>query len=104
MASRLKLGGDVPQRRRAPVDRIARQLLFASCDHRHSPSVQGSFRSWGVSGNWTGRTNSPGGNTMLKTIALIGVGTAIAFMPLPTIAQTAPAASATAPGSHSSQM
>jgi hypothetical protein len=49
---------------------------------------------------------------MLKTIALIGVGTAIAFTPLPTIAQTdqsaAPAASApaaTAPtGSHRSQM
>jgi hypothetical protein len=42
---------------------------------------------------------------MLKTIAFIGVGTAIAFAPLPTIAQTAPAASATAPmGSHSSQM
>ena len=29
---------------------------------------------------------------MLKMIALIGVGTAIAFTPLPTIAQTAPAA------------
>ena len=49
---------------------------------------------------------------MLKTIALIGVGTAIAFTPLPTIAQTdqsaAPAASApgtTAPTrSHKSQM
>ena len=49
---------------------------------------------------------------MLKMIALIGVGTAIAFTPLPTIAQTdqsaAPAASApaaTAPtGSHRSQM
>jgi hypothetical protein len=49
---------------------------------------------------------------MLKTIALIGVGTAIAFAPLPTIAQTyqsaAPAVSApaaTAPtGSHRSQM
>ena len=47
---------------------------------------------------------------MLKTIALIGLGTAIAFTPLPTIAQTsaAPAASApaaTAPtGSHRSQM
>jgi hypothetical protein len=49
---------------------------------------------------------------MLKTIALIGVGAAIAFTPLPTIAQTdqsaAPAASApaaTAPtGSHRSQM
>jgi hypothetical protein len=42
---------------------------------------------------------------MLKTIALIGVGAAIAFTPLPTMAQTAPAASATAPtGSHSSQM
>ena len=27
---------------------------------------------------------------MLKMIALIGVGTAIAFTPLPTIAQTAP--------------
>jgi hypothetical protein len=37
---------------------------------------------------------------MLKTIALIGVGTAIAFAPLPTIAQTyqsaAPAVSAPA--------
>ena len=47
-------------------------------------------------------------NAMLKMIALIGVGTAIAFTPLPTIAQTAPAASAaaaTAPmGSHKSQM
>ena len=42
---------------------------------------------------------------MLKTIALIGVGAAIAFTPLPTIAQTAPVTSATAPmGSHSSQM
>ena len=47
---------------------------------------------------------------MLKMIALIGLGTAIAFTPLPTIAQTsaAPAASApaaTAPtGSHKSQM
>jgi hypothetical protein len=49
---------------------------------------------------------------MLKTIALIGVGAAIAFTPLPTIAQTdqsaAPATSApsaTAPtGSHRSQM
>jgi len=47
---------------------------------------------------------------MLKTIALIGFGAAIAFTPLPTIAQTsaAPAASApaaTAPtGSHRSQM
>ncbi len=49
---------------------------------------------------------------MLKTIALIGVGTAIAFTPRPTIAQTdesaAPAASApaaTAPtGSYGSQM
>jgi hypothetical protein len=49
---------------------------------------------------------------MLKTIALIGVGAAIAFAPLPTIAQTdqsaAPAATApaaTAPtGSHRSQM
>jgi hypothetical protein len=44
---------------------------------------------------------------MLKTIALIGVGAAIAFTPLPTIAQTdqsaAPAASAPA-GSHKSQM
>ena len=28
---------------------------------------------------------------MVKMIALIGVGTAIAFTPLPTIAQTAPA-------------
>ena len=35
-------------------------------------------------------------NAMLKMIALIGVGTAIAFTPLPTIAQTAPAASAAA--------
>jgi hypothetical protein len=26
-----------------------------------SPSIQGSFRLSGVSGNWTGRTNSPGG-------------------------------------------
>ena len=49
---------------------------------------------------------------MFKTIALIGVGVAIAFTPLPTIAQTdqsaTPAASApaaTAPtGSHKSQM
>jgi hypothetical protein len=47
---------------------------------------------------------------MLKKIALIGFGAAIAFTPLPTIAQTsaAPAASApaaTAPtGSHRSQM
>ena len=49
---------------------------------------------------------------MLKTIALMGLGAAIAFMPLPAIAQTdqsaAPAASApaaTAPtGSHKSQM
>jgi hypothetical protein len=49
---------------------------------------------------------------MPKTIALIAVGAAIAFTPLPTIAQTdqstAPAASApaaTAPtGSHRSQM
>ena len=47
---------------------------------------------------------------MLKTIALIGLGAAIAFTPLSTIAQTsaAPAASApaaTAPtGSHRSQM
>jgi hypothetical protein len=49
---------------------------------------------------------------MLKTMALIGVGAAIAFTPLPIIAQTdqsaAPAAAApaaTAPtGSHRSQM
>ena len=49
---------------------------------------------------------------MLKTIALIGLGTTLAFTPLPAIAQTdqsaAPAASApaaTAPtGSHKSQM
>jgi hypothetical protein len=49
---------------------------------------------------------------MFKTIALIGVGVAIAFTPLPTIAQTdqstTPAANtpaATAPtGSHRSQM
>ena len=49
---------------------------------------------------------------MLKAIALIGVGAAIAFTPLPTIAQTdqstAPAAgapAATAPtGSHRSQI
>ncbi len=46
---------------------------------------------------------------MLKTIALVGLGAAMAFMPLPAIAQTAaPAASApaaTAPtGSHKSQM
>jgi hypothetical protein len=49
---------------------------------------------------------------MLKTIAFIGLGGAIAFMPLPALAQTyqsaAPAASAsaaTAPtGSHKSQM
>ena len=34
---------------------------------------------------------------MLKMIALIGVDMAIAFTPLPTIAQTAPAASATRP-------
>jgi hypothetical protein len=40
---------------------------------------------------------------MLKTIALIGLGAAIAFTPLPTIAQTAPAATAPT-GSHSSQM
>ena len=49
---------------------------------------------------------------MLKTIALIGFGAAIAFTPLPTIAQsyqsaapTAGAPAATAPtGSHRSQM
>ena len=48
---------------------------------------------------------------MLKTIALIGLGTALAFTPLPAIAQTdqsaAPAASApaaTPTGSHKSQM
>jgi len=49
---------------------------------------------------------------MLKTIALIGLGTGLAFTPLPAIAQTdqsaAPAASALAAGaptgSHKSQM
>lgn len=49
---------------------------------------------------------------MLKTIALIGIGTAIAFTPLAAVAQTyqsaAPAASAPAAasptGSHRSQM
>ena len=49
---------------------------------------------------------------MLKTIALIGLGAAMAFMPLPAIAQTyqsatpaASAPSATTPtGSHRSQM
>ena len=47
---------------------------------------------------------------MLKMIALIGLGTAIAFTPLPTIAQTSAAPAASAPsattptGSHRSQM
>jgi hypothetical protein len=72
----------------------------------HSPSVQGSFRVSGVSGELDGSNElALEENAMLKMIALIGVGTAIAFTPLPTIAQTAPAASATPPtGSHSSQM
>jgi hypothetical protein len=72
-------------------------------------AVQGSFRVSGVSGELDGSNElALEENAMLKTLALIGVGTAIAFTPLPTIAQTAPAANApaaTAPtGSHSSQM
>ena len=41
---------------------------------------------------------------MLKTIALIGVGAAIAFTPLPTIAQTASPAATAPTGSYGSQM
>jgi hypothetical protein len=101
MALRLKLGGDVPQRALAPVDRIARpRTVQAFRAHSGGRAYQG---------NWAGRNElALEENAMLKMFALIGVGTAIAFTPLPTIAQTAPEASAgaaTAPtGSHQSQM
>jgi len=97
MTARLKLGGDVRQRLPALVDGIAR------------PRTAQAFRVH----SGVGRIRELDGsnelaleeNAMLKMIALMGVGTAIAFTPLPTIAQTVPAASATAPtGSHSSQM
>ena len=88
------------------MSRSDRLRLLRDSATPYSASVQGSFRVSGVSGELDGSNElALEENAMLKMIALIGVGTAIAFTPLPTIAQTVPAASATAPtGSHSSQM
>ena len=102
-------GGDLPERPLAPVDGIARQLLFASSDHQPQPKRSGFIQVVGRIRELDGSNElALEENAMLKMIALIGVGTAIAFTPLPTIAQTAPAASAaaaTAPtGSHQRQM
>ena len=100
MTLRLKLAGDVPQRPLAPVDGIARPA-----QPKRSGFIQGVGRISELDGSNELALEE---NAMLKMIALIGVGTAIAFTPLPTIAQTTPAAAAaaaTAPaGSHQRQM
>ena len=89
-------------------ERAARGI---ATDEPARPQRSGSVQvNWRIRGQDGSNQLAMEENAMLKTIALIGLGTAIAFTPLPTIAQTdqsaAPAAStATAPtGSHKSQM
>jgi hypothetical protein len=83
MALRLKLGGDVLSDRLRPLTRY-RASFFA----RATIATAQAFRvhSGRRAYQGTGRVERTRleENAMLKMIALIGVGTAIAFTPLPT--------------------